>query len=202
METISQKDIDLVHDFIVTKQPEFTVEVLQAVKKIKNADVIGALYVLNYLKAVDTIREKTKVLDKSSDFKKKYKSKKNDYDEFKKLLDRNYQLELNYLIDTPEQFKGMCYLLSQALDRQHLICDFDDGVHPKTIFGKCQNEDHYEICDADSVDEELTLTYSYSEDNHKMDKREPYYHCKKCQDDINENAEGYISCDMELVENV
>lgn len=194
MENISQKDINaILHTLRTFSNGELA-------DKLEKIDVIGALYVVNYLKVLNQLREKTRVPDTSSEISKKHNFTKDDFKGFKEELKKNYHLELHYLIDTPEQFEGMMHLLYHALEREHLICDFDDGVHPKTKIGKCQNEDHYDICDADPVDEELTLTYSYSEDNHKMDKQDPYYHCKKCQADINENAEGYVACDTELSE--
>lgn len=194
MEDISQKDINAICHSLRTFSNG------KLADKLEKADVISALYVLNYLKAVDTIRKNTQVFDTSSDFNKKYKMKRNDYEGFKKSLDRNYQLELNYLIDTPEKFEGMYWLLNQALDRQHLICDFDDGIHPPTKIGQCQNEYHSEHFDTNPKNQKLHLTYGYSEDNHKMDKRESYYICDGCQKEINECGEGYISCDMEMAE--
>ena len=190
MENISQKDINEICELLRTKDSA------QLAGKLEKANIISALYVLNYLNVIEKLRKDTQIKDKDSKYPN---SKKNDFEGFKKLLDKYYQLELHYLINTPEKFEGMYWLLYTALDRQHLICDFDDGIHPPTKIGKCENETHSDICDTNPSNQKLHLTYDYSEDNQKMDKRYPTYICDKCQKDINENAEGSISCDMEIV---
>ena len=192
MENISQKDINEICELLRTNNSE------QLAVKLEKANIISALYVLNYLNVIEKLRKDTQVKDKDSKYGN---AKKNDFEGFKKQLDRYYQLELHYLIDTPEKFEGMYWLLYQALDRQHLICDFDDGVHPQTKIGKCDYELHSDIVGENPINQKVHLTYEYDLDNEKMDKRYPSYICKKCQENVNEYAEGSLSCDMEIVTN-
>lgn len=49
-------------------------------------------------------------------------------------------------------------------------------------------------------DQELTLTLGYDEENAKFIDTESYYVCKKCLNEINENSDGSVCCDMDNFE--
>lgn len=191
MENFSQKDINEISK-VLRKNKQF-----KLAKRLEKADIISSLYVFTYLKIIDRLREESRVKDEDSKYPE---AMRNDFDGFKKLLGHNYHLELDSLIRTKEEFEGMAWLLYKALERQHLICDFNDSVHPSTKIGACEDPYHDENFNTNQKNQSLKLTYEYSEDNQKMDKRHPIYTCRRCQKLGDEYGEGYLACDVELSE--
>ena len=48
-------------------------------------------------------------------------------------------------------------------------------------------------------DQKLTLTLSFNDDETKLSKNDGEYVCDSCLEEISENADGGVSCDMEYV---
>lgn len=193
MEKISQKSINKIIEYL--ESVVRTEESINLANELKAVEIIPALYVMTYLQAVDKIRRDTQVPDTSSDISKKYKFKKDDYEKFSKAINQQYHLELSHLIDSPEKFEGAMWLLYQALDRKDKFCDYDDTKLAKTMIGKCQYEDHD---GKNPNNQNLELMLGYDEDSSKFTDDGSIYVCKTCADSINENADGNVSCDMEM----
>jgi len=196
MDNISQKSINRVIELL----RENTASSNQKEKntlaaELEKSEIIPALYVMTYLQAVDKVRKDTQVLSGGSDYNIKYKVKRNDFEKFKEGLDHAYGLELNYLLDTEELIKGAMWLLSQALDRKKMICDYDDTTFPKHIQDKCTYEGH----EGDNPIRKVELILDYDEDASKWINSVYCYACPDCVEIMNDNAEGSITCDMEIV---
>lgn len=156
MENISQKDLDKIVS-ILEKIKE-----TELAERIKSAEIIPALYVMNYLESVDDIRKKSKVIDehmKAEGLKRSDGSPhmRNDLTTFQKNLNKCHTgLELDYVVRDTEKtdepkFEGMCELLGNALKRKILICDFDDSKFPDTKIGRCENDEHWENIDGTPI---------------------------------------------------
>lgn len=152
MENISQIDIDKIIE-ILEKARESDLA-----KKLKSVDVIPALYVVNYLDAVDKIRKESQVPNEAFADEKNFDGgliMRNDFKKFQLALnDTHTGLELYYSLDesvSKKQFGGMCALLKNALHRKILICDFADSKFPDAKIGRCENEYHEEATDGEPI---------------------------------------------------
>ena len=91
------------------------------------------------------------------------------------------------------------HVMSNAMNRKNLICDYKDAELPKSKKGKCESEYHDELSEngKNPPNQKLELVLDYDEDSNKFIPNSGNYFCKKCVEDLQENAEGYVSCDME-----
>lgn len=80
---------------------------------------------------------------------------------------------------TPEEFEEFDKI--QTEDGWHDAClKFQDKLNP--------------------ANQELELFLEWGSDESKLSKDSGFYCCKKCADAINENADGGVSCDVEMAE--
>ncbi len=198
MDQISQKQINKIITILEADKSE---EVIKLINALKKADIIPAMYMMVYIKKINGLMKKCEI--KNNEMKLRH-----DIEQWKKILDQNYQLELNAFIDTPEKFSGAFWLVYHAIERLNKFCDFDDSNAPPTKRGRCECEYHEEWMEEENKKEgmeknpvtDLTVTHGFDEDSAKMLHDEAYYICKHCSKVGEEQDGGYPVCDTEVGE--
>ena len=195
MDDISQKQINQI---ITILQADKSEEVTKLVNALKNTDIIPAMYMMVYIKKINGLMEKCKLKDE--------KRMKFDMEAWKKIMQQNYQLELDAFIDTPEKLDGAYWLVYHAIERLNMFCDYDDSKAPLTKRGRCECEYHDEWMEEENKQEgmeknpvtDLTVTHGFDEDSAKILHNEVYYICKHCSKVGEEQDGGYPVCDTEV----
>lgn len=215
LEDISRKQLDraceLLQNYVNTD------ESIQLAETIKKADVIPKLYQYAYVESMyqrlkdvsnlEQLAEKTKYhFDYSLDLVKTLNDVKA-LDAVKALLDKAH-----------ERQDEICDFNDSPLPQHKTgLCEFDE--HYEDIFDRIELtdkeqkqfeklNDKYGYTDAcvkmDEIlnpsNQHLTLVLDFGDDETKVSKDHGYYVCDSCLEYFNENSDGSISCDLEMVE--
>jgi len=114
---------------------------------LEKANIIPNMYIATYVRAVCRALDTIKVTQRQDEDGENIEGLSNEVDSLN--LDH-----INYAKTTLEAVKVM---FKYALDRQDLICDFDDSRHKRTKIGMCEHENHYDGIDVESLLDEKEL---------------------------------------------
>lgn len=135
MKEITRKELDRIA--ILLSQND-TDESNKLASRLNDADIIPKLYQFAYVESLYKVLSKCKTLD---EFVEKFKY--------------SYSNEQYYLKENG--YDAIKLILYKAHERQNEICDFEDSTLPDHKTGRCQDENHNENSDINTIlnDEEL-----------------------------------------------
>lgn len=108
-------------------------------------------YVSTYIRSLKKKMENYKSIDDFIKAMDKHEKSKNFKDvveyEVRQILDSIWNYEPG-----KDPIKMIHYIIDSAIEREGKICDFKDSANPDKKFGRCENDEHYEVTADDSLE--------------------------------------------------
>jgi len=212
MENIDRKQVDRMIELLDGVNTE---ESKQLSEILKNEDIIPKLYQYAYVESMYNLLCKFKSID---EFMEKVKY---GYSDEKYWLgkEKPFNAVVQFLTKAHHRQDEICDFQDSILaDKSTGRCG-DEDHYEKTdadlsiltedeqkIFDKINDEKgwfeaHEHFIDKFNPDnQELHLILNFNDDETKVSKSDGYYVCGSCLENIQENSEGNISCDLDMVE--
>lgn len=219
MDNIDRKQLDRICELLrENTATSNTNEKLKLADVLEKADIIPKLYQAAYVEAEF---QKMKDVDEKTDLKEKFKWKMEYYVQdivegkplrvvhslLRKAHDRRDEICDFADAVQPEQIKGRCQYENHSENLDYTPIVPLSESQQKEFDKLCEDEnscvievlpqfiDHF-----NPDNQNLQLILDFGDDESKVQKDGGHYACDRCMEEIRDNSEGNISCDLDMVD--